>query len=67
MFQKHKSLSELEEENEQLDAELSVARKKAMLAEVSRKGGAGFWKRFSSDGSHKGINFHSIKEWLKTH
>lgn len=66
MFQKHKSLSELEEENEQLDAELSVARKKAMLAQVSQKGGAGFWKRFSSDGSRKGINFKAIGQWLKT-
>jgi len=50
MFQRQKSIDELEEEGEKLDSEIGVARKRALLAELRQKGGAGFWKRFSSDG-----------------
>jgi hypothetical protein len=67
VFRREKSLSEMEEEGERLDVEISVMRKKQMLQELKQKGGTGFWKRFSSDGSQGGINFRSVMQWLKTH
>ena len=53
-----KSLAELQEEDENLTAEVSIAEKKAMI------------KRLKAEGmkpSHFGFDWARIKEWLKTH
>ena len=55
----------MEDEEDRLDAEISIVRKRQYLAELNKRGGQGFWKRFSSDGTKQGLNFKSIAEWLK--
>ena len=67
MFQRKKSLEELEEERDYNETAIEVRQQEVMLAELNKKGGDGFWKRFSSDGSKKGISWDSVKNWLKTH
>ncbi len=66
-FAPKKSLSDLQEEDEVLDVKLSVAKKKAMIAEIEHREGKGSWKMFSRDGTKKGISFERIKSWLKSH
>ena len=68
MFKRRKSLDELQDEDEQLDAELSVAQKKATLRELNqRTGQTQSWKLFSDNGRQSGINFNRIVAWLKVH
>ena len=64
---REQSLSEMEEQEERLDAEISVMRKQQILKELKQKGGTGLWKRFSTDGTQSGINFRSVIRWLRTH
>ena len=59
--------NELEEEDERLDTEVSIAKKRAMLRELDARAGVGSWKTFSSDGTKKGIDFKRVWHWLKTH
>lgn len=61
------SLSELEEEQERNEIEIDVLRQRQMMEELNKKGGQGFWKRFSSDGTKNGINWRSVWDWLKAH
>ncbi len=65
IFKKNKSLSETEEETERLQAEnekesvqLSIAQKRAAIAELKKRGLTA--KHFSFD-------FSRIISWLKTH
>jgi len=61
-----KTLSELQEEDEKLDTELSVARKRAMLKAIDAKmGQKGSWRLFSDNGKLSGINWTRIKNRLK--
>lgn len=62
---KKKSLAELEEEEEYLQAEYSVEQKRAMIREVRARGGDP--NAIGSDGRGKGLNFQKIWQWLKTH
>lgn len=63
---KHKTLEELEEEEGQLDAEISVARKRAVLAAVDqRMGEKGGWRLFSSNGKMSGFSLRRAVAWLK--
>lgn len=64
MFQRQKSIDEMEEESEVLDTQIELKRKKLMLAELNKRGGEGFWKKFSFDGTKAGISFQKVKEWL---
>ena len=65
MFKKEKTLTELQEEEEHLNAEVSVSRKKVLLDRLEAKLGKGSAKRFSSNGKKSGIDFQRIKAWLK--
>lgn len=65
IFKRERSLSELEEESEILEAEdrkagfqLSVAEKRAASAELSKRG---------LTPKHFAFNFKRILQWLKTH
>lgn len=67
LFKSKPSLTELQEQDEYLTAEVSVRKKQAMIKQLERRMGKGSWKIFSSDGTHKGISFERIRNWLKTH
>lgn len=57
----HKSLEELEQEEEQKNLELSIAQKKMLIRKAEQKYGKGGWKLFSSDGFMSGIDWQAIK------
>lgn len=65
MFRRQKTLAELQDEDEQLDTTLSVARKKAMIKELERQQGRGSWRMFSDNGKASGINWQRIRAWLR--
>lgn len=65
LFRKEKSLSEIEDENEKLQAEnekagteLSLAQKRAAIAELKKRG---------LSPKHFGFDFGRIWAWLKSH
>ena len=57
-FNKKKPLEELEEENERLDVELSVAQKREAIARLKKRG---------LTPKHFNFDFKRIINWLKTH
>jgi hypothetical protein len=63
-FAQHKSLEELEEENEEQELKLSIAQKKALIKKLEQHGGnpSDFKKKKGG-----GFSFGSIISWLKTH
>lgn len=65
MFNREKSLAELQEEDERLDSEISVSRKKVLLKSLDSRMGKNSWKLFSNNGQKSGIDFHRIINWLK--
>ena len=67
IFRRQKTLAELQEENEVLDTQLSVAQKRAMINRLEAQMGKGSWRLFSDNGSKSGINFSRIWHWLKSH
>ena len=66
-FGKNKTLTELEEDDDRLDSELSIAKKRSMIKQLEERGGQGSWKAFSSDGKKSGISWSSVWNWLKHH
>ena len=66
-FGKEKTLTELQETDERLETEVSVAKKRAMLRELEARAGAGSWKMFSDDGTKRGVNISRVWQWLKSH
>ena len=66
MFKRHKTLAELQEEDEYLDTEVSVTRKKAMIKALNARMGKGSWRLFSDNGKKSGLNWGRIKNWLKS-
>ena len=63
---KPKTLEELEEEEGQLDAEISVAKKHKILAAIdNRLGEKGGWRRFSTNGKMSGFSLSRAIAWLK--
>jgi hypothetical protein len=67
LFQREKTLSELQEQDDRLDTELSIAKKRSMIKELEAKAGAGGWKMFSNDGTKRGISWGRVWDWLKKH
>lgn len=65
LFNPPKSLAELQEEDERLDTELSVAKKKALIKQLESKMGKGSWRLFSDNGKMSGLSWDRIKNWLK--
>lgn len=73
-FNKEKSLDELQEEDDRLTQELSVQKKrqellkiKLAMQQLDARGGKGFWKRFSGDGTKKGFSLGGAISWLRNH
>lgn len=62
-----KSLAELQEEDEQLSTEVSIAKKRAMIRELKQKYGSGYVRAFSDNGKRSGLNWSRAWAWLKTH
>lgn len=62
-----KSLSDLQEEDDRLTTELSVARKRALIRRLEEVGGQGSWRMFSGDGTKRGVDFSAVKRWLREH
>lgn len=67
VFGGKKSLTQLQEDDDRLTTEVSIAKKRALIRRLEVVGGQGSWKMFSSDGTKKGISFDRVKNWLKTH
>jgi hypothetical protein len=65
LLKKQKTLAELQEEDETLDTEISVSRKRLMLKRLDDKLGKGGWKMFSSNGKIAGIDWGKVWVWLK--
>lgn len=62
----NKTLAELQEEDERLDTEVSVARKRAMIKAIDAKmGQKGSWRLFSDNGRLSGLNWDRIKNRLR--
>lgn len=63
---KHKTLEQLEEEEGQLDAEISVGKKRKVLEAIDqRMGEKGAWRRFSTNGKLSGFSLSRAYHWLK--
>ncbi len=64
-FATSKSLADKEAEDEELDIDLSIAQKRAMIRELQHRGQD--WKNFSDNGKKSGISWSRIWNWLKAH
>lgn len=67
VFKRERTLTELQEDDERLDTEVSVARKRALLRMLNARAGEGSWKSFSNDGTKRGISWDRVWAWLKSH
>jgi len=66
MAKEPKTLEELEEENTQLDTEISVAKKRKVLMAIDRRmGQKGGWRLFSDNGRMSGFSLTRALTWLK--
>jgi hypothetical protein len=57
------SLEELQQRDERYSLELSIAQKDALIKELNAKGRK--WEQFSTTGTKAGINFESVKAFLR--
>ena len=64
-YNRTRTLDELEEEDERLDTEVSVARKRAMIKQLNMQAGKGSWRMFSDNGKVSGIDWQRVKTWLR--
>ena len=66
-FAQKKSLEELQEEDEGLTTDVSIAKKRALIRELEAREGTGSWKMFSENGKRSGVDFRKIWAWLRAH
>jgi len=64
-FGHKRTLSEEQEDDDRLTTQLSIAKKRAMIAELDARGAD--WKAFSDNGKKSGLDFQRIWAWLKSH
>jgi PAB1-binding protein PBP1 len=62
-FQQEPTIEELQEREERVQLQLSIAQKEALIKQVEAKGKQ--WQQFSANGKKSGINFDKIKAWLR--
>ena len=67
LFKRERTLTEIQDEDERLEAEIPVAKKRALLAQLTARAGKGSWKPFSSNGTLGGVDWKRVWIWLKTH
>jgi len=65
LFQSEKSLSEIEEEKEQVGAEVSLLRQKVLKKQLESKLGKGSLKYFKGEDGKP--MWSKVWQWLKTH
>lgn len=62
-FKEEPSLEELQEREERVTTQLSIAQKEALIKKVQAEGRR--WEEFSRDGTKSGINYERIMAWLR--
>jgi len=62
-FKTEPSLEELQEREERVNLQLSIAQKEALIKKVEMQGKQ--WQNFSSNGKKSGINFDKIRAFLR--
>ena len=67
LFKREKTLTEKQDEDDSLDTDVSIARKRALLAQLNARAGSGSWKMFSSNNKKSGISWNRVWAWLRTH
>ena len=66
-FKREKTLTEVQDEDDRLDTDVSIARKRALLAQLNARAGKGSWKMFSNNNKKSGISWSRVWAWLRTH
>lgn len=62
-FKQEPTLAELQEKEERVSLQLSIAQKEALIKKVEMQGKQ--WQQFSSNGKKSGVNFDKIRAWLR--
>jgi len=62
-FKSEPSLEELQEREERVTTQLSIAQKEALIKQVEAQGRK--WEHFSEDGTKSGINYSKIMAFLR--
>lgn len=66
LFQKKKTIGEIEEESERADAELGLKEKQLLIQEMDKRYGKGGWQKFFKDKHFSsGIDWNSVKFSLR--
>jgi hypothetical protein len=63
-FKGDPSPEELEARDERLSTELSIAKKRALIAELNKR--EKDWRDFSKDGTKAGISWEKIMAWFRS-
>ena len=67
LFGHKKSLDELQEQDEHLTTEVSIAEKRALIRKMNQEYGQNAVRDFSDNGKASGFNVSRAIQWLKTH
>jgi len=62
-FKQESTLAELQEREERMTLQLSIAQKESMIKQLEAKGKQ--WQQFSSNGKKSGISWERMKAWLR--
>ena len=61
LLKRHRTLEELEEENQEAEQELSLAKKRALIKRLEQHRGKGAWRMFTSTGNKSGIDWQRLR------
>lgn len=67
LFERRKSLEELQEQDERLTNEVSIAEKRALIRKMNQEYGQNAVRDFSDNGKASGFNVGRAIQWLKHH
>jgi PAB1-binding protein PBP1 len=62
-FKTEPTLEELQEREERVTINLSIAQKEAMIKKLEMQGKQ--WQQFSTNGKRSGVDFSKIRAWLR--
>ena len=62
-FKHEPTLEELQDREERVSLQLSIAQKEALIKKVEAEGRK--WQQFSTNGKKSGIDFNKIRAWLR--
>ena len=63
-FKEEETLEQLQEREERVTLQYSIAQKEAMIKQVEARGRQ--WQQFSDNGKKSGISFEKIRAFLKS-